>query len=620
MTNKRIAIILLFLLGSIMLLVQSSAAAAPPVSIEISTYGKYFFVREEPIPVQVTVTNTSPTSTLYISEKISDKDYLIYMRVYNPAGGLVLPKAAKLPDSVEAPNRGPLPLHPVTAEEMLPCEAIAGGWTRVVSTTDLRDYYDFNLPGTYSLQVQLSVLSFPGPYCGINALNWGGVLKSETALIVYQGKTEVTYEPSTWLTAWSDPAYDTTPLYAWIWPHAERAVDEFDTRRIVLNGVVSDGVERLWSTERGVYYLKAAFNKNQVYSTLPDPQADKAYLMGLMGYGVRGGHWGGASVITIAGSGPSAPAAPTSLVATAESAGQVSLTWTDNSDNEQGFKIERCAGTGCTFQPLATVAADVTSYSDTDGIAPGTAYSYRVCAYAASNSVWVSSNTVTTPSAPAGPTNLSATATATQVSLTWADNSDNEAGFRILRCTGASCSNFAPVGTVGAGVTSYSDTNVAEGTLYRYEVAAYNTSGDSGPSNISEVTTLTTTIAYAFTGFFPPVDNPPVPNTAKAGQAIPLKWRIVDANGTPVSSAASFKGLSSYSISCTTLSGTASDVLEEYAAAGSSGLQYLGDGYWQYNWKTPTSFANQCRALVLTVSSDNKAGTAQHTANFIFKK
>ncbi len=39
---------------------------------------------------------------------------------------------------------------------------------------------------------------------------------------------------------------------------------------------------------------------------------------------------------------------------------------------------------------------------------------------------------------------------------------------------------------------------------------------------------------YGFSGFFSPVDNLPTVNSAKAGQAIPVLWRIVDKNGNPI--------------------------------------------------------------------------------------
>jgi hypothetical protein len=50
-------------------------------------------------------------------------------------------------------------------------------------------------------------------------------------------------------------------------------------------------------------------------------------------------------------------------------------------------------------------------------------------------------------------------------------------------------------------------------------------------------------------------------------------------------------------------------------STGSSGLQYLGDGTWQVNWKTLKSYAGQCRTMSLNLND----GGAGRTAVFIFK-
>ena len=75
------------------------------------------------------------------------------------------------------------------------------------------------------------------------------------------------------------------------------------------------------------------------------------------------------------------PAAPTNLRATAGSSTKVDLSWTDNSNNEKGFKIERFSkATGTSFRQIATVGANVTTYADT-GLVASTQYYYRVRAY-----------------------------------------------------------------------------------------------------------------------------------------------------------------------------------------------------------------------------------------------
>jgi hypothetical protein len=60
------------------------------------------------------------------------------------------------------------------------------------------------------------------------------------------------------------------------------------------------------------------------------------------------------------------------------------------------------------------------------------------------------------------------------------------------------------------------------------------------------------------------------------------------------------------------LSGDSIDAIEEFA--GFSGLQYSGDGYWQFNWKTPKTYAGQCRRMVLTLGDGST-----HVADFKFK-
>jgi len=94
----------------------------------------------------------------------------------------------------------------------------------------------------------------------------------------------------------------------------------------------------------------------------------------------------------------SSPAAPSNLSASAVSASQINLQWTDNATNEQGFEIERCTGSGCSnFALLTTVGANTTSLSNT-GLAANTTYRYRVRAYNADgDSAYSNTAAATTP-------------------------------------------------------------------------------------------------------------------------------------------------------------------------------------------------------------------------------
>jgi hypothetical protein len=99
-------------------------------------------------------------------------------------------------------------------------------------------------------------------------------------------------------------------------------------------------------------------------------------------------------------------------------------------------------------------------------------------------------DTTPAPATPSTPSNLAATAISrTQINLSWADTSNNETGFRIERCKGATCTNFAQIASTSANVTAFSNSGLAKNSTYRYRVRAYNASGNSGYSNIATATT-----------------------------------------------------------------------------------------------------------------------------------
>jgi hypothetical protein len=203
----------------------------------------------------------------------------------------------------------------------------------------------------------------------------------------------------------------------------------------------------------------------------------------------------------------SPPAAPSNLVATAVSS-RIDLTWQDNSNNESGFKIERCQGTQAfcngapaNYSQIATTAANVTSYQDT-GLTASTTYTYRVRAFNGGGDSGYSNNSSATtqaaPPTPNAPSNLTAGALNTyQISLTWQDNSNNEDGFNVYRCVGCADpkTGGTKVASVGANVTTYTDgsssTPLNQSTTYTYQVTAFNGSGESGASNNASATTQT---------------------------------------------------------------------------------------------------------------------------------
>lgn len=186
------------------------------------------------------------------------------------------------------------------------------------------------------------------------------------------------------------------------------------------------------------------------------------------------------------------PAAPKTLTAVLGSGNQVNLSWSDQSSNETGFKIERCTGRTCAnFSQIATVSENVTGWTDTTA-ASGSTYRYRVRAYnTAGNSAYSNTVSITvTASLPAAPSNLTATAqSTTQIKLAWTDNASNETQFKIERCQGSTCSNFVQIKTVSANTTTNTDSNLRSKTTYRYRVRASKSGGNSAYSNTVSATT-----------------------------------------------------------------------------------------------------------------------------------
>ncbi len=191
---------------------------------------------------------------------------------------------------------------------------------------------------------------------------------------------------------------------------------------------------------------------------------------------------------------PAPPSPPTGLAAVPESSSSINLTWADGSSNETGSKIERSTD-GTNFTEIATVPQNITSYS-ASGLAASTQYFFRVRAFnAAGDSGYSNTANATTfaapPPVPVSPSGLTAAPISTsQINLSWTDNAGNEDGFRIERCSGATCTNFVQIATVGPNIAGFANTGLVKNTTYRYRVRAYNASGNSGYSNIASAKTL----------------------------------------------------------------------------------------------------------------------------------
>jgi len=118
------------------------------------------------------------------------------------------------------------------------------------------------------------------------------------------------------------------------------------------------------------------------------------------------------------------------------------------------------------------------------------------------------------------------------------------------------------------------------------------------------------TVLYDFTGFFSPVVNQPTLNLVNAGRAVPVKFSLSGNKGLSIFAAGS---PASQQINCS--SDAPISTLDATTTAGSSSLSYdAASDQYNYVWKTDSSWAGQCRALVVTLNDGST-----HTALFKFR-
>ncbi len=141
--------------------------------------------------------------------------------------------------------------------------------------------------------------------------------------------------------------------------------------------------------------------------------------------------------VSISGGTPPTPPPnpPTNLAASAVSASQINVTWTNASDNESGFEVESSTD-NATYTRLTSTTANVTSYSHL-GLNASTTYFYRVRAVnAAGVSSYAGVISATTPAGPPPPSG--GTWQSQDVGAVVAAGSSSESGGTVtLRASGA---------------------------------------------------------------------------------------------------------------------------------------------------------------------------------------
>ncbi|HKQ38794.1 MAG TPA: metallophosphoesterase, partial [Verrucomicrobiae bacterium] len=144
-------------------------------------------------------------------------------------------------------------------------------------------------------------------------------------------------------------------------------------------------VSLTWGTSSGAasYNVKRSTTSGGPYTTIASPATtsylDTAVVNGTTYYYVvsavnSNGESANSTQVSATPSAPTVPAAPTNLTLSTTKK-KIRLNWTDNSNNETGFKIERSTD-GVNFTQIATVAANIATYQN--NVTSGVRYYYRV--------------------------------------------------------------------------------------------------------------------------------------------------------------------------------------------------------------------------------------------------
>ena len=186
---------------------------------------------------------------------------------------------------------------------------------------------------------------------------------------------------------------------------------------------------------------------------------------------------------------------PSDLAVGSVSSSQLIISWTDNSESEDGYTVERAPdenGSAGTWAAVVQLGANVENYTDSS-LDEGTTYWYRVFSRSDEQGDSQKLGPKSGTTRLAEPTTPSLTApSSTTVEFTWTDNSAKEDGFKIERADDDSGSpgSWVEIDSVGQNIEIFNDSGLTSGNTYWYRVYAY-ASGyeDSNYTSQASVTT-----------------------------------------------------------------------------------------------------------------------------------
>lgn len=160
------------------------------------------------------------------------------------------------------------------------------------------------------------------------------------------------------------------------------------------------------------------------------------------------------------------PNAPDGMALGVSVAGEIDLSWNDNSTVEDGYRIYRSTD-GTNFSQIADLDPGTTSYTDT-GLVDGDRYYYYVEAYNdAGGSQGSTVSDITVPGSP----DLSVSFEDGAVALSWTKDDTVDVGeFEIYRSQSSGSLGSLLADGIDPSTTNYTDDTISRGTVYYYTV------------------------------------------------------------------------------------------------------------------------------------------------------
>lgn len=210
------------------------------------------------------------------------------------------------------------------------------------------------------------------------------------------------------------------------------------------------------------------------------------------------------------------PNKPTNLILSNIKTDQITINWTDKSDNEDGFYIYRSESNFAKDSILVGFTSPNNTAFVDRGLSAEKYYYYTVIAYNsggfANSDIQVGKtvkyNSKEIATIPVAPKDLYFSSLETnQVTLNWADISFNEEGFYIFRSSTPQFSDAKLIANLVANTQSFTDASLNDNTTYYYVIASYNIAGNSflNNGNLMAITTSSSVVPI----------TPPPPTTCE---------------------------------------------------------------------------------------------------------